>query len=207
MKKFIKEISFWIIELSLAAIMIFTAVGAHNATIEEKYYASLNNDEKLQYIMDTYYQDINNFLGIAEKDRIDPANILVKDEMSPYAMGEYSPTKQEIYLRTEEFEEDLGQAVEILAHELVHHRQYLADNSMVTTYRSIRAGDDGYDDVYYEQDSEYNAHMYTASQGFAYYNGRGCTYTEWAVPYIQGLWCRAGNAMIEHSTAILSVWF
>lgn len=193
-----KKVIFWIYEFALLSLAICYLTGEHAVEREEAYYNSLADEAKLSYIVNTYYDDINNYLEIDSDKRLESSCVSIQEELAhEQAVGTYQPEEQKIIIRTDKIQEGLGASIQVLAHELTHHRQYIEDQQMVDIYLDTHAGDPGYEDITFEQDSEFNAHMYVASKGFDYYNGRGCTYEQWYPKYILGASRRGAGIIIQ----------
>ena len=172
----------------------FLIIGQLLPINENRYYASLDDEKKLEYLLDTYYADINAYLGIASED------VLPKEQISTDAVleeanyaGSYNILTHKLRIRTDVLQ-DLPWAIEVLAHETCHHKQALTyGDDMLDSYAQEYALYSNHSDISYEIECERNAQMYVASKGFFYYTGNGCNFIPFLTTYFKGVATRIGS--------------
>lgn len=167
------------------ALTIVQLVG----TRQTRFYKTLNNDDKLAYVLQTYYDEINLFLEIPPYQALPKENIIISDTLeSDEYVGQYDPATKTVTLNTKILS-DLGYTVAVLVHEMTHHKQCLEQNTdmLFTEYHAEAASGKDHDDISYEQECEYASSIFVARQGLFYYNGKGCPFYTYCVNYLSRL--------------------
>lgn len=179
----------WGLDLLVFIMALMYLIGYEDFEKENQRYEKLNKDERLQYVLETYYDDLNEFVGIEGNDVISPEYISVADELvRETTIGCYVPQEQSIKIRKDIVMESVSETVQVLAHEVNHHKQFLVDGDALTKfYDNYHYDENTYNTVKYELDSEYVAHSFTAREGLVFFNDRGMSRTEFYIRHIFGM--------------------
>ncbi len=151
-------------------------------------YNALSDEEKLEYILDNYYEDIGNYLNIAKKDMIPRQNIMIVDTLSdPSYIAEYHLDEDRILLKRSVLN-NIGCAVYTLVHEIGHYKQALLNGkgNLAYDYKAQQDNHIMHDDNTYEYECEQKASLYTASRRLIYFNNKGCSFLKCTIAFIKG---------------------